>query len=356
MTESNRHVFTTPNEGQPTVTIGSWLGTARLTDPDDEHRATSERAVIFDRGYRTLLEITGADRADWLHNLTTNVVKTLQPGQGNYCFVLNLQGRILFDTNVLVRPDSIWLDIDVRSVECARAHFDKYIIMEDVHVRDRTADFTRVGLLGPTAAEVLVQLGATNAAPVPYFQVEQVVVGHAKCFYFKHDLCGPSTFDLIVPTSAKETVASVLASQNLAQVVGHRTIDEIRIAHSVPWPVSEINDSILPAETGQMSRAVSSVKGCYLGQEVVERMRARKITARRLVLLALETEKLPAPGSAVLAADVEVGRVTSSGRTPAGSFALAYVKTQHAAAGASHKVTLEAGPIAVTVRPVSNTH
>jgi folate-binding Fe-S cluster repair protein YgfZ len=120
--------------------------------------------AFVDRSYRALLEVTGADRATWLHNLTTNQVKNLGRGEGNYAFVLNVQGRILFDLNLLVRADSIWLDLDRRFLETAKKHFAKYIITEDVTVVDRSEEFVRFGLVGAKAASLLSELGAANAA------------------------------------------------------------------------------------------------------------------------------------------------------------------------------------------------
>jgi folate-binding Fe-S cluster repair protein YgfZ len=93
-----------------------------------EYRALSVGPGLVDRSYRALLEIKGADRTTWLHNLTTNQVKNLNRGEGNDAFVLNVKGRILFDVNVLVRADSIWLDLDRCFLEAAKKHFSKYAI------------------------------------------------------------------------------------------------------------------------------------------------------------------------------------------------------------------------------------
>src|SRR5580765_4876425 len=93
-----------------------------------EYDAIRSGAALYDAGLRGLIQVTGKDRAAWLHNLVTNTVKTLQPGQGAYAFALNVKGRILFDANILALADALWLDIDRRYVPKAFAHLDKYII------------------------------------------------------------------------------------------------------------------------------------------------------------------------------------------------------------------------------------
>ncbi len=117
-----------------------------------------------------------------------------------------------------------------------------------------------------------------------------------------------------------------------------------RIEAGLPWPFREITDEYLPAETRQLDRAVSFTKGCYLGQEVVERMRSREVVARQLVGVELEGSLVP-PVGAVLKADGDkpVGQITSACRSVArrGVIGLGYVKTAHAAVGTCLTVSWE---------------
>ena len=135
--------------------MNSGAGFATL---NTEYRTVEAGPAIVDRPCRWLLEIEGADRAEWLHNLTSNQVKMLSPGEGNYAFVLNVQGRILFDINLFIRPNSIWIDLDRRFVETAKKHFSKYTITERVTLTDRTAEFSRLGLIGGRCGKLLASL------------------------------------------------------------------------------------------------------------------------------------------------------------------------------------------------------
>ena len=324
-----------------------------------EYAALREGPAIVDRTYRGLLEVTGRDRASWLHNLVTNQVKPLAPGDGVYAFVLNVQGRILFDVNLLVMRDSIFLDLDRRFLPVAVKHFDKYRIVEDVQLIDRSEDFVRIGLAGEQAKELAAELGAPQAAKMPLLGMTSAQWAGASILLVRHDFCGPFGCELYVPPSAAVELWQALTSgsrQVGAIPAGADAVDVRRIEAGIPWSGREITDEYLPAETGQLGRAVSFNKGCYLGQEIVERMRARGALARRLVgirwdapapppgascgegkdsLCSSHVEFAPSGASLLDPAGKPIGAVTSSCRSPALNqpISLGYLKAASVDAG-----------------------
>ncbi len=336
------------------IRLGDWIGLSRYGDLEGEYHTARNRIGLHDRSYRGLLEVTGADRASWLHNLTTNQIGTLQPGEGNYTFATNLKGRILFDMNVSVRPEAIWLDLDIRWLHLAQRHFDKYTIVEDVVVRDRSDEFLRLALIGAQAPALLARLGASNAAVMPFLQISRLTVDGAEIACFRHDLCGLFAADLLVPKDFAKAVWNTLRACDGVTPVGYQAVDMLRMEAGIPWPVSEINDQVLPAETGQLRRAVSFTKGCYLGQEIVERMRSRESLARKLSLLRFDGQRVPQPGDQLFADHTHVGQVSSACRSLkfGAPIALAYLRAAHAAPGTSVKLESEAGDIQGTVVPL----
>ncbi len=312
-----------------------------------EYHALADGVALVDRTYRGLLEVTGTDRAVWLHNLTTNDVKTLSPGEGCYTFALNVQGRILFDLNVCMREGSIWIDLDRRHLSLGRTHLEKYIIMEDVNIADRSDDFVRLALVGGGAGAFLADLGAAHAATMPRLGTTEMKWRDRLIPVIRDDFCGPFAVELLVPAEAAvEFWCSLTEASQSARAVpaGHDAVEVHRIEAGIPWPFHEITDEYLPAETGQFERAASFTKGCYLGQEVVERMRSRGKVARQLVGLALDTDAVP-PAGAKLTTDQNepVGRVTSACRSIArdGVIGLGYVKTASSGAGTSLRAEWE---------------
>lgn len=317
-----------------------------------------EGASFFNRSDRVLFEIEGKDRAAWLHNLTTNQVKTLQPGEGNYAFVLNVQGRILFDLNLLVRANSIWIDLDRRFVEAAKKHFSKYTITEDVKLTDRTAEFSRIALIGRASGALLGSIGVGNAKAMASLAQTAFRWRDAEIALFRSDFCGPMAFELIVPTVFHGEFLGFLREGGLGQRIDEAPpdlVETLRIEWGIPSPGREITDEYLPAETRQLERAVSHQKGCYLGQEVVERMRSRHVVARQLVGLTLTTDQPPACPTPIRTPSGEtVGLMTSACRSERlGSVvALGYVKTAQAEPGRRLLVGDVSNPLEVVVKPL----
>ncbi|MBI4718706.1 MAG: hypothetical protein HY763_12940 [Planctomycetes bacterium] len=306
---------------------------------------------LVDRSDRAILEVHGKDRAGWLHNLTTNQVKPLRPGDGNYAFAINAKGRILFDLVVLVRGDCVWLSLDQRFRETALAHLNKYIIMEDVTLLDRSGELTCVGLCGRRAPELLAagETGPTTNAPL-FANLDLTCCG-IPLTLVRDDFCGPWAVDLIVPSSVAVDVACGLAARS-AVPVSADAVEVCRVEAGIPWPGREITDEYLPAETGLLARAVSFNKGCYLGQEIVERMRARQVVARHLVGLRLEGESLPPPGASVLdAGGNTIGTATSlcASAAAGGGIALAYVRSGRHTPGTPVRIAGANGSVPASV-------
>jgi len=326
-------------------------GIARFGDPAAEYAALQAGPAIAYRPERSIIEITGADRASWLHNITTNQVKTLSTGQGNYVFVCNAAGRILFDANVLVRPESIWVDVDGARAGFAMKHFDKYIVMEDVAACDRTTRFVRLALVGTASQHVLEAHGLSNAGNLPLLESTTVTIEGATMALVRSDFCGPWSVELFVEVDHAPDVWTALAGEDRATPVGCEAVEMRRIEAGIPRSGREITEETLPGETGQADRAVNTNKGCYIGQEVIERMRSRGVVARKLVGLVFSGNDAPTEGSPVFDGDRVVGSVTSACRSIGMNrpIALAYVKSEWAVPGKMLKIVSEATELTATV-------
>lgn len=302
----------------------------RFGSLEDEYRAICSGGAIVDRGYRALIEVSGGDRGDWLHNLTTNQIRSLTPGEGVYAFVLNLQGRILFDVNVLAVDNSLWVDLNRAYLTEALAHFEKYLITEDVTLVDRSDEFRRSGVVFGESAAIGDRAGLPNLKAMAAGSNAMGSIEGEAVRVARNDFCGTSAAELFVPRSAGEAVWEALTGgEGALMPVGDEALEVRRIERGIPCPNREFAGDSLPAETRQLARAVSFQKGCYLGQEVVERMRSRGVVARLLSGLITEGEMVPEIGSEVRKEDGSVvGTVTSSCRSLAFGkpLCLAYLK------------------------------
>jgi folate-binding protein YgfZ len=323
--------------GARTIEIAGIRTVSHYGAPKAEYEDALNAAGLYDARSRGLIEITGSDRAVWLHNLVTNAVKTLGPGEGNYTFATNVKGRILFDGNIIVLADRIWFDIDRRYAAKALAHFERYIITEDVRVTDRSREYCRIALLGPRAAEIAAALGARQAGTMASIGSTTVPLAGAPRLLVRHDSAGVLGLEFYVEAADAAACWSELLEigRPVIRPVGQTAVDVLRIEAGIPVYGHDIDEDTLPAETQQIERAVSYVKGCYLGQEVVERMRSRGGLARKLVGLKLSGSAGVHPGNALLADGTSIGRLTSVCESYAagGTIGLGYAKVAHANPG-----------------------
>jgi len=326
-------------QSRPAAAVGGRRIVDVFNDVREEYRALRESVAVVDRSFRARIEVTGADRLAWLNNFTTNQIKTLRPGDGHYGFALNGAGRIQFDLNALVRDDRIWIELDERFVERALAHLGKYIIMEDVRLSPLRAEYVHVGLAGPESADLLLRLGAEAPAAVALQQSAELYWGGQAIAFFRSDFCGVRGFEVFAPADLAVGLWQTLTEGGVARAAacGRTAVEVCRIESGLPDGVADLADDVLPAESGQLDRAVSFNKGCYLGQEIVERMRSRGSVARRLVGIKLEAgAEVPTVGMSVCGADgQDVGRLTSACASVAldAPIGLAILKSAHAEAG-----------------------
>jgi folate-binding protein YgfZ len=314
----------------------------------DQYRLAAPLGGCVHRTDRALIEVTGADRAAWLNNLVTNIVKPLQPGEGNYAFATNVKGRVVFDMNMLVLAERIWLDVDARWLPAARAHLEKYVITEDVKLADISAAIGRVAVIGARAPEVVGQLGLGSLIPMAPLQHVGCEIAGAPGRMVRNDFMGLPTAEFILMGDgnrvAIETIGRIAGERGMVRL-DPATVEVLRIEAGIPRSVDDIDEDVVPPETDQTEKGISYHKGCYLGQEVIERMRSHGILARRLVGVRIEGNALPPRDAAVRVAQETVGRVTSSCWSEAlqSILALGYVKTAHAKPGTAVVVDCSQG-------------
>ncbi len=305
----------------PSTPLARWLGRgagmtdeargaatpALFSDEANELSALVAGAAVFDGGARVRLRVTGEDRVRWLNGMVTNTVKALRAGEHNYTFVLNAQGRIQGDATVFALAGQLLLETDRAQAGRLHAHLDRFIIMDDVEL-SWVEGQTTLGLAGPGAEAVLASLGLPAPAAGSFTAVGegpvQVVVGEWGTRVPRYSLW------------VREAEVVTLWQQLLdagATAAGARAVDALRVLEGTPLYGVDIGERTLAQETGQM-RALNFNKGCYLGQEVVERVRSRASLHRGLRQFALLGERA-APGAVLVNGEgAAVGELTSVAR------------------------------------------
>jgi len=292
--------------------------------------ALREHAAWLDLSDRGKIRATGEDRARLLHAMTTNNVQQLTTGQGCYAFFLNPQGRILGDANVFRFEDHFLLDTEPEAHQKLFEHLDRYIIADDVTIEDARASgggFATIAVEGPEAAVALTKMGAPIPEhPYDTMPWESRIVARASS-------TGSEGFFIFVPVEQKAELISQLAAQGIPSASAEEA-RVVRIEHGRPRYGEEITERYLVQETGQL-QAIHFTKGCYLGQEIVERVRSRGQVHRVLRRVVLEMSEAPAAGAKLKAGDADAGEIASAAFSPALSkvVALAYVRVPHTEPG-----------------------
>jgi folate-binding protein YgfZ len=282
---------------------------------EEEYWAFKEAAALTDLSHRGKLLVRGKDAARFLHGMVTNEIKALEPGHGAYAFFVNVHGQIQADCNILrIDADSFWIDCLRSCTSTIQQTLEKYIIMEDVEVLDLAAQLACIAIEGPCSLEVLrsaIGFEPPHMLPLEHLEVPDLGVRVARTTRsgeFGYWLWGSAN------QLAEAWQSGLRAGRSLgARPVGHLASDICRIEAGVPRYGTEITDKTLPQETGQL-HAISYTKGCYLGQEIVERVRSRGQVHRKLVGLLFEGKHEVAPGAELRAVggDSVVGTLTSA--------------------------------------------
>jgi len=301
---------------------------------------------------RTQIELTGGDRARFLHNLCTNEIRKLAAGAGNEIFLTSVQGKTLGHGFAFVGPDSIVLDSVAGQSETLLKHLDKYLVSEDVTITDRSADWAAFLISGAQAEDRLASL---IGGPLPSGRLSHVTEEVTRVGWLsvrRVDITGADAFLLSV--SSESSGALKLALQDAGCVECTPTaLDAARIEQGIPLFGRDITDQHLPQEVHRDSLAISFVKGCYLGQETVARIDALGHVNKLLVGLRGHGPNVPEPGTEILADGQPVGRVTSATYSPrlGAPLALGYVKRGKEAIGT--RLSSAAGDLEVIALPLT---
>ena len=300
----------------------------------DQYDAAHRSAILRDGSSTGAVVITGADRRSFLHALLTNDISALAQGSGTYAAYLTPQGRMITDMRVVETGDQILLAVEPSIASALAQRLDQLVFSEDVQVEDRSGELDVIGVHGPAAAAVIESALQVPVAELTrnYANVSaEVDVGsetRARVTAVRDDGFGVPGFDVYVPARAAGRIRGNLVESG-ATPAGEETFESLRLEAGRPRFGIDMTDDTIPLEAGIEDRAISFTKGCYVGQEVIVRVlhRGHGRVARRLVRLVLSGSQLPSRGDKVLAADREVGAITSAAESPrAGApLAMAYV-------------------------------
>jgi folate-binding protein YgfZ len=327
---------------------------AQFRDPLAEYRAAREGAALMDTNFRSVFALSGPDRVRYLNAVTSGNIRDLAPGQSALGLALNAQGHMLAELLTLVLEDRLLVLSHAFLRQRTFETLDKFIIMDDATLTDESSQTGTLAVEGPKAAEILRDITAVDLGQLPagaHVGAQMRVAGGAiPCRILRRSEFGLPGAEILLPREALEAAWRVLGAAVRARgglPIGYRALDMLRLEAGIPWYGSDFDEHQIPQEAGIESTHISFTKGCYTGQEIVERVRSRGHVNRRLAGLVFSSAEVPKPGTGILAAagsadrtapakePVEAGHITSAAFSPllGKAIGMAYLRREYLAPG-----------------------
>jgi len=336
---------------------GAILGTqngfetvASYGSTEKEYLALTTACALIDLSHRSRICLLGPDREKFLHGQVTNEILRLRAGEGAYAALVTAKGKLQCDLFVYKLAEELLLDFEPGLASTITQRLEKYIIAEDVQIVDVAPHYGLLSLQGPTAADVLGRAQLGSAIPEKPLSWVRVASPAGDLYVMNNARFGSRGFDLFAPVPDLPEVSSRLAQ--IATCVGQDASEMARIENAIPrFGVDMDESNLAPEALGE--GAISYAKGCYIGQEVIARIRTYGQVARalRLIRLPSELQSLPARGEKLFKDGREAGYITSSAFSPKhGSMvALGYVRKEANAPGEKIQLGSPDGGIAQVI-------
>ncbi len=311
--------------------FGPWIVPWRFTSLEAEYHALRTGVGLIDYSAQALIQVQGADRVSFLHNLLTNGIKRLTPGSGCQAALLTANAKLIAPLLVLADPDALWLLCDVERADIVYQALARYLFSEQVTLTNHERRYAVLALQGPQTMMVLPRLFTLPPSLLRPGDHAVLSVDGVSIRLIRQTLTGdPGVLCVLSAKDAPalwEWIKERGRSLGIA-LIGWDALNTTRIEAGIPWWGIDMDESHLLPETGLAAVAVSDSKGCYVGQEIIARMSTYGSANKKLVGLALQGEQVPNAADVIVRDGETLGMVTSACFSPARHLpiALGYVK------------------------------
>jgi folate-binding protein YgfZ len=320
---------------------------AHYGDVVAEHHAARDGVGVIDRSLVGKVIVTGRDRQAFLHGMLSNEIKGLAPGQGTGAAFLDAHGKVMGMLHVYVLEDRLLLELPPGVTEQTLRLLDKFLISEKAYFEAADESYCVLSVEGKGAQALLALLSGRKLDLAPYGHVEVSIAGAPVRVIRRSETGGPGSQCWTMPFHGAALWRALVESG--ARPVGTEALNVLRIEAGIPWYGHDVDETVILPET-RLEHLVSYNKGCYIGQEVVARVKYRGHVNRGLTGLVLDGDRVPASGAKVLDDGKEIGRVTSAVRSIAlgQPIALGYVRREHFDPGTA--VSVQDGDVSIPAR------
>ena len=326
------------------ASFGEWFRCrlpSRYGELGEEIVAARQSVVFFDTNFRGFLSLAGSDRARYLNAVTTADIKNLGEGRGNVGLLLNPKGHILAELETYALAETLLLVTHASVLERTQETLERFIIMDDCVIEDLSARLGSLAVEGPGAVAVMESLCGVKADSLPAEPWAHIAVhvGGADCRLVRRSFYSDAGFEIFAELGQLgaiwRTAAELVKAQG-GRPLGYDALNVLRLEAGIPWFGYDFDDRVLPQEAGVELTHISYTKGCYTGQEIVERVRSRGHVNRKRTMLIFRGAEIPAAGTILMAAEAEAGVVTSAAFSPerGGGIGMGFVRREQSEPGA----------------------
>jgi glycine cleavage system T protein len=329
-------------EGAAFIEHRGWEIPQKFSTVYDEYERLQNSAGLIELSPPGLIEVTGNDRARFLHGMLTNDIKALQPGQGCYAALLTPQGRIVADMRVYCLEPCFLLSVESDLREKVIASLRRYIIGDQVQLLDRSEELGLLSVQGPRSAELLSLVSSeTPSSSKPFHHFKTEVAGR-EVRVCRVDRISQGGYDFISCGKDLPEFWEFLLMEGKSlgvKPVGIDALNTHRVEDGMPWYGFDIDETNIPLEAG-LENAISYNKGCYIGQEIIARATYRGHVNRKLSGVLLSGDDPLSKGDKIFKDETEVGWVTSSVYSLAlrSAIAIAYLRREVLSPGTTVRV------------------
>jgi aminomethyltransferase len=339
--------------------LGRWFGCAlpeEFAGWKQEYGWLRESVGLIDKNYRAYLTFTGPDRVRYLNAILTNDIKGLQENHANISLFLNPQGHIQAEIETHALADKLFCVSYAMIRERLISALDKYIIMDDVTLEDRTAEYSTVALEGPSAAAVVMEVTGLDLKAMEELESREVRVNGMECRLVRRGPGNVGSAEFLGPAKDAAALWQRLCEAGKKQgggPVGYAALNSVRLEQGIPWFGYDFGEKQIPHEAGLENSHISYTKGCYTGQEIVERVRSRGQVNRTRVSLKFEGDTAPESNAPLLSDGKEIGYVTRVGFSPAlgANIGMGYVRREASTIGT--RLSVASGGALVISAPIA---
>ena len=321
--------------------LGVWFGCNLPDDFGDwrtEFTFAYNSVALIDKNYRAYISFTGPDRARYLNSILTNNIKDLLPSHGIVSLLLNAQGHILAEIETYELPNQLFCVSYAMIRRQLIEVLDKYIIMDDVTLTDETQRYGTLALEGPAAPRITSELTGLDLHSLSELARQQALIGTIPSTVTRRSAGNFSGAEFLVERQYLGDLWRLLEQKSRAAgggPIGYTALSALRLEHGMPWYSYDFSEKQIPNEAGLLDTHLSFTKGCYTGQEIVERVRSRGQVNRKRVHLKFSGTTVPQSSEALTVGGNEVGFVTRAALHPVLGFpiGMGYVRREYNSLG-----------------------